>query len=154
MSSTELDTIVQKLIIEYLNSLFLSTQIRLSLFFAIITDQVRSLGINRTVSWMAGTHLELPEDEEMSQTKSWHWARKLKVSLLTIICIVTVVLLLFLPEQSPDMELVSVSKDNNYVIDVDKAFAMSQQRSKDIVLEVTIGGSFITQELTSFVSNR
>ena len=74
--------------------------------------------------------------------------------LLTIICIVTVVLLLFLPEQSPDMELVSVSKDNNYVIDVDKAFAMSQQRSKDIVLEVTIGGSFITQELTSLVSNR
>ena len=102
---------------------------------------------------MAGTHLELPEDEEMTPNKSWHWARKLKVSLLTIICIVTVVLLLFLPEQSPDMELVSVSKDKNYVIDVDKTFAMSQQRSKDIVLEVTIGGSFITQELTSLVSN-
>ena len=94
---------------------------------------------------MAGTHTmqELPEADQEQDKKPWHWARKLKVFLLTVVCIIVTVLLLFLPEESKKMEIVTVDRNLDYVVDIDEIYQDQSFSSSQTILEVTLEGSFI-----------
>ena len=82
----------------------------------------------------------LPEADNEKDQKPWHWARKFKVFVLTGICIVMTVLLLFLPEQRADLKLITVSQDLNYGIDIDEIYNMSRKEPQDTHLQVKIKG--------------
>ena len=117
-------------------------------------DQARSLGVKRTLSWMAGTHTmqELPEADQEQDKKPWHWARKLKVFLLTVVCIIVTVLLLFLPEESKKMEIVTVDRNLDYVVDIDEIYQDQSFSSSQTILEVTLEGSFIGKKSSCAIS--
>jgi hypothetical protein len=118
-------------------------------------DQARTLGVKRTMSWMAGTHLqELPEPEEEVLKRPWHWARKLKVFVLTLLCIIITVILLFLPEETTNLNLITVEQGSDYRIDIDNLYSNSRKGPSDNILEVWIKGSFLTPALTSLARNK
>ena len=116
-------------------------------------EQARTLGANRTFSWVAGIQedeIALPESDEEEINSPWHWSRKLKVFALTVLCIVITILLLFLPEQVANYNLITVENNVDYVIDVDQLYNQSRTQSlENSLLEVTIKGSFLVPELTS-----
>ena len=88
-------------------------------------EQARTLGANRTFSWVAGIQedeIALPESDEEEINRPWHWSRKLKVFALTVLCIVITILLLFLPEQVANYNLITVENHVDYVIDVDQLY--------------------------------
>ena len=114
-------------------------------------EQARTLGAHRTFSWVAGLQedeIALPESDQEEINKPWHWSRKLKVFALTVLCIVFTILLLFLPEQVANYNLITVEKYVDYVIDIDQLYNQSNSRENSL-LEVTIKGSFLTPELTA-----
>lgn len=117
-------------------------------------DQARSLGVKRTLSWVTGgaqygkDSLLESEDEH---TKSWHWSRKCKVFVLTMVAIVITILLLFLPEATSNVNLVTVEKDVDAVIDIDDSYS---NNGKDSLLEVTLKGPFLRSELTPLASQQ
>ena len=127
-------------------------------------DQARSLGVKRTISWMAGTQSpttgngnrmqDLPEADQEQDKKPWHWARKLKVFLLTVVCIIVTVLLLFLPEESSNLKIVTVDRNQDYVVDIDEIYLSQSFSSSQTILEVTLEGSFIAYEFTSLASKK
>ena len=53
----------------------------------------------------------------------WSWQRKLKVAILTLMCILFTVFLLILPEAWVQTEIVSVSEQKPLVYDLDKLYA-------------------------------
>ena len=88
-------------------------------------EHARTLGANRTFSWVAGIQedeIALPESDEEEINSPWHWSRKLKVFALTVLCIVITILLLFLPEQVANYNLITVENNVDYVIDVDQLY--------------------------------
>ena len=85
---------------------------------------------------------------EEEKSRPWHWTRKCKVFVLTSICIVLIALLLFLPEQISNMNLVTVENDIHYVYDIDQLYNQSRKGPDDTILDVVLKGSFLTPELT------
>ena len=115
-------------------------------------DQARSLGVKRTLSWVAGKHEQ--DNDIGNSNSSWHWARKLKVFLLTALCVAITVLLLFIPEQRSDSSLISVENGINYQVDIDELYGESRQVD---LLEIILRGSthnFIDERLTSITRNK
>ena len=115
-------------------------------------DQAKSLGVKRTLSWFAGNQY-LPEAVEPDDLdKPWTRLRKFKVFVLTILCISITVLLLFLPEEMANMNIVTVQEHLDYTIDIDDIIK-DGGITQDSLLEVTIRGSFVRPELTSLAKD-
>ena len=53
------------------------------------------------------------------------------------------VLLLFLPEETKNFEIVTVDRNLDYVVDIDEIYHSQSFSSSQTILEVTLEGSFI-----------
>jgi hypothetical protein len=104
------------------------------------------LSVDRTVS------LETLIDHD-NPSQKWKWQRKLKVAILTLGCIVMTVFLLFLPEARTSTSIVTVSKQNPIVYDLDKTYR-EQGRSSEKMLRVTLRGSFVASEFRLIVPDQ
>ena len=60
------------------------------------------------------------------------------------------VLLLFLPEESKNFEIVTVDRNLDYVVDIDEIYNYQSFSSTQIILEVTLEGSFIGKKYAHF----
>ena len=60
------------------------------------------------------------------------------------------VLLLFLPEESKNFEIVTVDRNLDYVVDIDEIYNYQSFSSSQIILEVTLEGSFIGKTYAHF----
>ena len=60
------------------------------------------------------------------------------------------VLLLFLPEESKNFEIVTVDRNLDYVVDIDEIYNYQSFSSSQIILEVTLEGSFIGKKYAHF----
>ena len=74
----------------------------------------------------------------------WSWQRKLKVVILTLMCILFTVFLLILPEAWVQTEIVSVSQHKPLVYDLDKLYIEHEEGQIDTVLRVTLLGHFLS----------
>ena len=91
--------------------------------------------------------------EHDSPSHRWTWQRKLKVAILTLICVLVTVFLLLLPEARYNSAIVTVSERKPLVYDLDKIYA-EKRRSNEKVLRVTLMGSFVDSDFTLFVPDR
>ena len=60
------------------------------------------------------------------------------------------VLLLFLPEETKNFEIVTVDRNLDYVVDIDEIYNYQSFSSSQIILEVTLEGSFIGKKYAHF----
>lgn len=114
-------------------------------------EQAKSLGVKRTLSQVGGASFHEVKREDLSVP--WKLSRKAKVFALTLVCIIVTILLLFLPEQISNDNLISVQKSDSYVIDIDELYSTGKKTPSDNILEVWLHGSFIPEELTPLARN-
>ena len=91
--------------------------------------------------------------EHDSPGHHWTWQRKLKVAILTLICVLVTVFLLLLPEARYNSAIVTVSERKPLIYDLDMIYA-EKRRSNEKVLRVTLMGSFVDPEFAPFVPDR
>ena len=91
--------------------------------------------------------------EHDSPGHRWTWQRKLKVALLTLICVLVTVFLLLLPESRYNSAIETVSARKPLVYDLDRIYA-EKRRSNEKVLRVTLMGSFVDPEFALFMPDR
>ena len=60
------------------------------------------------------------------------------------------VLLLFLPEETKNFEIVTVDRNLDYVVDIDEIYHSQSFSSTQTILEVTLEGSFIGKKYAYF----
>lgn len=90
---------------------------------------------------------------QTSLASKWPWQRSLKVAILAFICLVLVVCLLFLPEESINTNIIDVTQDEPKRIDLDRRYHEKGSVSEKI-LRVTLKGSFVADELVSLVKDK
>ncbi|TRY70042.1 hypothetical protein TCAL_02876 [Tigriopus californicus] len=90
---------------------------------------------------------------QTSIASKWSWQRSLKVSFLAFICLVLVVCLLFLPEESINTTIIDVTHDEPKRIDLDRRYHEKGSVSEKI-LRVTLKGSFVADELVPLVKDK
>ena len=91
--------------------------------------------------------------EHDSPEHRWTWQRKLKVAILTLICVLVTVFLLILPEARYNSSIVTVSEQKPLIYDLDMIYA-EKRRSNEKVLRVTLLGSFVDPDFALFVPDR
>ena len=60
------------------------------------------------------------------------------------------VLLLFLPEETKNFDIVTVDRNLDYVVDIDEIYHSQSFSSTQTILEVTLEGSFIGKKYAHF----
>ena len=66
------------------------------------------------------------------------WVRIGKVTALTLLCVFLVVMLLFLPEEKFDLNLITVEKVKDFSFDVDSLYTSTHKSPFAKILDVTI----------------
>lgn len=119
--------------------------------------EARILGAKRRISRATiERNISLDVDtliEHDSPGHRWTWQRKLKVAILTLICVLVTVFLLLLPEARYNSAIVTVSEGKPLIYDLDMIYA-EKRRSNEKVLRVTLLGSFVDPDFTLFVPDR
>ena len=114
-------------------------------------SEARSFGAKRMLSMERTISVETLIEHD-SPTQDWRWQRKLKVAILTLVCIAMTVFLLFLPEAMVSSSIVTVGRNEPVTFDLDQTYN-GQMRSSDKIVRVILRGSFVSPEFNLLVSD-
>ena len=84
----------------------------------------------------------------------WSWRRRLKVIILTSVCLIITVLLLFLPEQELTSNVIEIKESVPLLVSLDKIYGGQDGYTKLRLLEVILTGSFAPEDFDFLVAHK